>query len=394
MRVDVKGYSLEKKLSIEESARHLRYECLFEQATTQNAQAVAVAHQADDQVETVLMHILRGSGPTGIRGMAYRSFLLPFSNTIPLIRPLLGLWREEIDEYCMENGLHPRTDQTNNDPTYFRNRIRVELIPELATYNSRAKEHIWQLAQLAQEEDRLLELETEKARDNVVCNEGNGFSILTKEKFIRQPLAIQRRIIRKVIGDLRTDLRDIGFDAIEKATEFLNTTNAGGEWQLLDSLWITQFDDGKSMIYTNGADFSKPWPLLVQSGPVPCGFEGVTRLNDHWQLRAEIVRNDDTFLPSESNEEVCFDLAVLKNELILRTAKLGERIRPFGRQEMTQKLSDLFINRKVHRNARQRWPLLCCGEEILWVVGVKRTKYAPVTAHTEQVLLMRLERLN
>ncbi len=394
VHVDVRSHSRREKLSIEESARHLRYQCLFEQARLNDAQAIAVAHQADDQVETVMMHILRGSGPTGIKGMAYHSYLPAFSDSIPVVRPLLGLWREEIERYCDENDIHPCTDQTNSDPRYFRNRIRLELMPDLGTYNPRAKEHLWQLAALAREEDALLEKETDQALQNIISKRGIYFTTFSIREFNDLPLAIRRRAVRGIIASLRADLRDIGFEAIEKALTFLEDTGSEGEWQLLDDLWITRLDDTSAMFFKGDAEFSALWPLLEQDGDLSCAMEGNTRINDHWAIHAEIVAKDDLLPVDKSAEEAWFDLAFLKDPLHFRAAKAGERIKPFGGAKITQKLSDLFINKKVHRKARSRWPILCCGDEALWVVGVKRTQYAPVTAHTEQVLILRLVRLD
>ena len=127
-------YAQEHNLSIEESARNLRYRFLFKRAEIHDAKAVAVAHNADDQVETVLMHLLRGAGLDGLTGMPYRALPNPWSETIPLVRPLLGIWRTEIETYCTERELNPVIDRSNIDTTFFRNRLRHELIPELDTY--------------------------------------------------------------------------------------------------------------------------------------------------------------------------------------------------------------------------------------------------------------------
>lgn len=142
--VDVHQFSENEKLSIEESARILRYRFLMEVADQQSAQALAVAHQADDQIEIVLMHVLRGSGMSGLKGMPYRGFNPAFSLEIPIIRPLLGVWRDEILEYCQVNQIKPCYDLTNEDARFFRNRIRQELVPILTTYNTQAKQHLWQ----------------------------------------------------------------------------------------------------------------------------------------------------------------------------------------------------------------------------------------------------------
>ena len=128
---DVRGYAESEGLSIEEAAREMRYRFLFEQARDCNAQALAVGHTADDQVETVLMHFLRGAGLTGLKGMTYRSFLPAFDERMPIVRPLLDIWREETVVFCAANGLRPYYDPSNDSLNFLRNRIRHLLIPHL-----------------------------------------------------------------------------------------------------------------------------------------------------------------------------------------------------------------------------------------------------------------------
>jgi len=143
---DVAQMAATEKMSIEAAARKARYLFLFAEAERLEAQAVVTAHTADDQVETLLMHLIHGSGLNGLRGMQPRTLLNPYSSKIPLVRPLLDTWREELEVYCREKQLQPRVDVTNADPTYLRNRIRLELIPLLAGYNPRIKERLTGLA--------------------------------------------------------------------------------------------------------------------------------------------------------------------------------------------------------------------------------------------------------
>src|SRR5215217_1009471 len=140
---DVRAYAESEKLSIEEAARIMRYRFLMEQAHHFHAQAVAVGHTADDQVETVLMHFIRGAGLTGLKGMNYRTIIKMFDPEIPIVRPLLDMWREETVVYCATNGFRPRHDPSNASLDFFRNRLRHLLIPTLESYNPRFREVLW-----------------------------------------------------------------------------------------------------------------------------------------------------------------------------------------------------------------------------------------------------------
>ena len=167
-RGDVQAYAASHRLSIEEAAREVRYRFLFEQAARHQAQAVAVGHTANDQVETVLMHLLRGSGLTGLRGMSYRSLPNPWSQTIPLVRPLLGAWREQILSHLEQNGLQPSLDASNLDTRFYRNRLRHELIPQLENLNPGVRQRLWQMADVLAEDEAVLEMMEQTAWESCI----------------------------------------------------------------------------------------------------------------------------------------------------------------------------------------------------------------------------------
>jgi len=137
---DVAAYAKAEKQTTEEAARNLRYRFLFAQARKYNAQAVAVGHTADDQVETVLMHFLRGAGLSGLKGIQPRTILPAFDLEIPLVRPILDFWRDDTVAYCVAHNLTPHEDPSNASDDFFRNRLRHNLIPELEKYNPRFRE--------------------------------------------------------------------------------------------------------------------------------------------------------------------------------------------------------------------------------------------------------------
>src|SRR5574339_187830 len=140
---DVRAFADSGKFSIEDASRILRYRFLMEQARRYHAQAVALGHTADDQVETVLMHFVRGAALVGLKGMNYRTIIQMFDPAIPIVRPLLDTWREETVVYCATNGFRPRHDPSNASLDFFRNRLRHLLIPTLETYNPRFREVLW-----------------------------------------------------------------------------------------------------------------------------------------------------------------------------------------------------------------------------------------------------------
>src|SRR5512134_2480120 len=182
---DVRAFADEGKLSIEEAARILRYRFLMEQAHRFHAQAVAVGHTADDQVETVLMHFIRGAGLAGLKGMSYRTVLRTFDPEIPIVRPLLNTWREETVVYCAANGIRPRYDPSNASLDFFRNRLRHLLIPTLESYNPRFREVIWRTSRSLAADYEILSHVLDEAWNACVVQEHAGFIVFDSDVLIK-----------------------------------------------------------------------------------------------------------------------------------------------------------------------------------------------------------------
>ncbi|RME37472.1 MAG: tRNA lysidine(34) synthetase TilS, partial [Thermoflexia bacterium] len=228
-RVDVPAVARAHKLAFEEAARRVRYGFLAHVAGQVGATKVAVGHNADDQAETVLMHFLRGAGPAGLRGMRpatplseYRlleqgsPFLLP--PVLPtLIRPLLAIPRKRIEAYCAEHGLQPRLDRSNLDTTYFRNRLRHELLPLLETYNPNIRRRLLHTAEVIAADYELLTHLRDQAWQEVVRQATREAIFLDRAAWAAQPLSLQRALIREAAYRLRPHLRDVDFVHVEAA---------------------------------------------------------------------------------------------------------------------------------------------------------------------------------
>src|SRR5512140_1092861 len=216
---DVHSYAEEHSLSVEEAARLLRYRFLFETARNRFAQAVAVGHTADDQVETVLMHFLRGAGLAGLKGMEYRTLLPAFDASIPLVRPLLGLWREDTEAYCREQDLQPHYDASNADEAFLRNRLRHKLIPELETYNPRLKETLLRTAATLAGDYSLLQEAVDDHWKAVMLEQGEGWFAFEAAGLADCSEAMRRALIRRGAESLRPEGRELGYEALQRAAE-------------------------------------------------------------------------------------------------------------------------------------------------------------------------------
>src|SRR5215212_159207 len=217
---DVRAYADTEKLSIEEAARILRYRFLMRQAHRLNAQAVAVGHTADDQVETVLMHFIRGAGLAGLKGMTYRTIIHVFDPQIPVVRPLLDTWREEKVVYCASNGFRPRYDPSNASLDFLRNRLRHLLIPTLESYNQRFREVIWRTSRALAGDYEILANILDEAWKICVEQETDGFVAFDSAAIARRPAGLQRNLVRRAIEHIRPDEPDISYNTLERAAYF------------------------------------------------------------------------------------------------------------------------------------------------------------------------------
>ena len=391
LEVDVRQFAKKHKLSIEEAARIVRYEFLFEQAQKYQAQAVAVAHTADDQVETVLMHLLRGSGMAGLRGMPYRALPNPWSDRLPLIRPLLGVWRQEVLAYCAERELSPRFDSTNSDTTYFRNRIRQELIPSLETYNPEVRRAIFRMADTLAADYDALEKWVEIAWESCISGQGPGYIIFSLKSFANYPLALQRMLIRRMAAVLRPDIRDVGFDVVERALDWLQEPPHAKECGLISGLRLFREDDA---VYMTMGDAQLPmdaWPQL-ESPQEELFVPDEVQLSDGWWLSLtfqedpvpdEVAQNDDPF-------QAWIALSSSIARVSLRTRKPGDRFQPLGMGGGSIKLTDYFTNRKLPLRARDGWPLICVDDQIAWVAGYHVAHPFRVTEETQLAIHLQL----
>ncbi len=418
---DVAAHAAAEGLSIEESARHLRYRFLFNAARQAGAQAVATGHTADDQAETVLMHFLRGAGLNGLKGMSARSLLPTFDNQIPLVRPLLAWTRAQTEAYCREQNLPYLTDSTNADTTYLRNRLRHHLLPQLETYNPQIRQTLAKTALALQGDHELLTELVDSAWGQAIRATGFGFVSFDLPSLQSFAPALRRHLFRRAAFSLQPNLRDIDFDALTRAASLQATDLAGGLKTILENnlLYLT---DTPNALPANAPQISNPYreienllafepnrEILLPIGELRANNIEIP-LENNWRLSLERRQLDTALQPFEKlrpslraaasaqdyklNAEHCIlDADSLTDNLWLRPFRAGDRFEPLGMPGKTIKLSDLFTNLKIPQRLRAKWPLLMVGEEIAWVLGLRASERFKVTDKTRQVLSAQIKRL-
>ena len=395
---DVGKYAREQSLSLEEAARILRYRFLFAAAREHAAQAVAVGHTADDQVETLLMHFLRGAGLTGLKGMEYRTILPVFDAQIPLIRPLLSLWRRETEAYCREHDLQPHFDASNADTTYFRNRLRHELIPELEKYNPHLKESLLRSAQALQSDHAALQEVLEPTWKEVVVERGKDWLAFDQPGLARLGRGLRRNLLRRAAESLRPESRDIGFNTLERAAAFVEGP-AGKQIDFANGLYLFA-EQGKITLAAYEADLPyAQWPQVGQEIVIREQGSGIDELRlemgNGWTLKVEERPGDDeSWKGNTDNWSAWLDVDRLPAEgLVIRPRHAGDVFSPLGMGGQKIKVQDYFINLKIPQRARRHWPLICAGDQVIWVVGYQIAHPFRITEKTKRMLHLEMKKL-
>jgi len=385
---DVAEYRGRRNCPVEEAARELRYDFLAKVADDIGAHRVAIGHTRDDQVETILMHILRGTGISGLCGLEPCS-PFPFCHSelkgknlgLVVIRPLLDITRQETLNYCQEHQLRPRFDSSNLSMSLLRNRLRLELIPLLRKYNPNVDEALLRLARIAKDDSAFIEQQASQWWDEVSRQEKDAIW-LDKEKIGSLAAALQSRLIRLAVDKVLGDARDIEANHIE-AIRSLLTKPAGKKVSLPHGLMC---QTGYGEVILSLTSFSQcPFPPL--QGEFRLKVPGETRLPG-WRVKASIAHKRTapmSLRAKRSNLVGEFDLHKTGTELFVRQRQTGDKFQPLG-MEMPKKLQDFMVDAKIPLSWRQHISLVCSPHQIIWVVGWRIDDRVKITGASKEVL--------
>ncbi|MBI3780482.1 MAG: tRNA lysidine(34) synthetase TilS [candidate division NC10 bacterium] len=360
--------------SLEAAARDLRYRFLERVADEQGATRIALGHHRDDQAETILMNLLRGSGARGFGGIP----------TVlgRIIRPLIERFREEIERYARSQGIPYVEDSSNRSLSYLRNRIRLELLPELAKrYNPRVADALASAASIFEAEDGLLSAMTEEQLSAVVVSRSSQEVVLRVSRMAALPAALRRRVIRHSAHLLRGDRPGLTFQQTLALERLLLGESGRGEVHAAGGIRAARAGD--RMILSAREHEAKgrrePFHLAVPCRTTIPGFS--------LSLQAGILEDWRGDQLVEDPWTALLDADRAGRELLVRSWEPGDRFIPLG---MTghKKLQDFFVDTKVPRHQRCRVPLVVSGGEIAWVVGFRVDERFKVTDSTRRILRM------
>ena len=356
---DTYDYAQKNRLSIEMAARELRYRWFEEQRVHIGAQAIAVAHHQDDQVETLLMNLVRGTGIRGMRGIRPKNGFI--------VRPLLAVSREEILVWLNKRQVSYVTDSTNLSDIYTRNFFRLRVLPLLEEINPSVKKAIANTANHLSEVEMLYSQVVKEAKKNVMRDE-HSLSI-SELMHYSAPHAILYEI-----------LKEYGFSPSVVNSIYLSLNRESGKifysptYRLIKDrnyLFLSPLLEKNDFEYT--LDIKKTNNLL----PIELSFE-------------EIVISEEFYL--QKNPCIAyFDYDKLKYPLTLRKWRIGDWFIPFG-MKGRKKVSDYFSDRKFSRLDKEQTWLLCSGESVIWIVGERSDNRFRLDKTTKKVLVVKFLR--
>jgi len=355
-------YARDNKLSIQMAARELRYNWLEKIRSENNFQYIAIAHNADDNIETFFINLSRGTGIKGLKGISIKNNYI--------VRPLLFASREEIVKYCEENILKYREDKSNKETKYLRNKIRHLIIPEFEKINKNFKNNVLKTIQYLDESLCFIQEVIEYFEKTFVLKNGN--------------------IVKISINEL------LKF----KTSKFLlfNYLNKYGfKNNIIKQIYMSLFDISGKTFYSNNFKVIKDRDYLIvvpieENKDIEYQIDINSKKIDYpIKMSIEIVDWNKSKIIENDNNIGYFDFSVIKNPLTLRHWRFGDKFIPLGMKNF-KKLSDFFIDNKFSLNEKEKTWILLSGNDIIWIVGYRIDERYKIKENTTKALIIKIQK--
>lgn len=377
-----------KGTSLQAYARTLRYRAMTDLAGELGADRIALGHTADDQAETILLWILRGSGLTGLSGM-------PAQREGLFIRPLYDVRRHDILRFLRDAGQPYRLDSSNTKPLYTRNRIRHELLPGLQRVAPSAVETLCRLGDLCREDERYLEDQTAQVLAAHLRCDGHGAYSIERRQLLAQPIAIQRRLLRKLFKQVHPERQPASNTTIEAVRARLAGGKSVGTYRLAGvciatsggriTVSVLPTVSGERLTVPSHDAMRIVSPALGEA-PVTVEWTGTGQ-----RIQVQLILRQDLPQPARSQDwSMVVDADRVSGPLTIRSWRVGDRFVPFGMKQRSKKLQDFFVDRKVPAAQRRFIPILEAPEGILGVLGFRQDERFSIDGGTRRCLLVRV----
>ncbi|MGL4655339.1 MAG: tRNA lysidine(34) synthetase TilS [Sarcina sp.] len=373
-RVCVEDIAKEKGISTEMAGRDERYGFFNEIRESEKITKIAIAHNANDQAETLIMRIMRGTGLEGLVGIR------PIRDDL-YIRPILSLTREEIENYCEVNSLNPRIDKTNLEEIYSRNKVRLKAIPFIKeNFNPDIINTLNRLSQTAMIDSAFID-DVVKEKYKEFCSLEKNKAILNKDRF-NEKEAILTRMIRKALMDVSGAFNNFELKHIYEVIA-LQKGSTGKRINLTNDI-VAVNEYGNIIIKCEKSMVGSATDEFIKIDVASLINEKVKEISfNSYDFIFEVIENNGKINFKNTNEKYfSFDGVEI---ISLRTRKDGDKIVPFGFKG-TKKLKDIFISSKVPKEQRDLIPIIDFDGEIAWVVGFRNSELFKINRHNKMLI--------
>ena len=379
-RINIEYIAKETNVSLETAGRNERYKAFEEIKIKDKYNKIAVTHNANDQAETILMRIMRGTGLEGLTGIKPQ-------REGGIIRPILCLNRQEIEDYCEYNGLNPRIDASNYDRHYSRNRVRLDILPYMRdNFNKDIIDTLNRMTLLLQKDNEFIEGYSQKCY-NIYCKKHNNKLEILKELFEKEMESIITRVVI------------IAFKEISKSYQNFEMKH------IYEIVNLASRETGKKINLTNNIICENLYGNIVLSKNDNKYYNSCVKTEikldkdniieniefNNYIINFEVIENKKKEKFTKNNLIKLFNYDKIEKEILIRYRKDGDKIIPLG-MSGSKKVKDIFINSKVPREERDNTPILCFDDKISWIVGYKTSQLFKIDSDTKMILKITVNR--
>ncbi|WP_349409080.1 tRNA lysidine(34) synthetase TilS [Pseudalkalibacillus sp. SCS-8] len=365
--------------SPQHAARYVRYRFFEEVMKKHQADYLALAHHGDDQVETMVMNLVRGTSTKGLSGIPSRRAFASGE----IIRPFLTLTKEQILHYCKEEKIPYRIDPSNTELKYTRNRFRKSILPFFKEENPQVHERFQNISELLEEDERYLREQASDELDNVILKKCDNQLTLSVHRFLQVAIPLQRRMIHLILNYLyKTSQNRVLSTHIKNCLDLIGSSNPSGSLHLPDGLTVRRNYDECLFSFEQSKDNS-PYTYTLRPGghyELPVGNLG-------------FMEEQGIKIGKRGKNYLVFDTSQVQLPLYVRTREAGDRIHPAG-VKGSRKLKDVFIDAKLPRHLRDIWPIVVDSTgKIIWIPGIKHAELPAVSPNDGERLYLYFENI-
>jgi tRNA(Ile)-lysidine synthase len=373
-RINVPEIIKETRKNAQVAARQARYDFFEEVMNKYGYNYLALGHHGDDQIETILMRLTRGSTGSARAGVP---FTRPFGCGF-IFRPFLALTKSELEEYCQKQNLAPRIDPSNKKDTYSRNRFRHEVLPFLKMENKNVHEHFQRFSEDLLNDELLLQELTVQRMNKVMKMSGKNKITIDINDFLEVPIPLQRRGIQLILNYLYKVIpMSLSALHIDHVLSFIHHHHPSGSLDFPDGLKIIR--SYSLLSFQFGVNETSAYSFKLSE-------PGVIELPNGESISMEVIDDKENIEINRYN--ALFPADKIKLPIEIRTRKMGDRMNLKG-MSGTKKLKDIFIDSKVPIHYRDTWPVIADKNGwILWLPGIKKSTFEGINHSTSQYILL------